>query len=212
MMNKLQTNLAAAKNRYQDTLKALDEVGAKQVKATKIVSALQAEKDSLADVQEQVNNIRLDAMETGKTTVYLPVELSKKYERLREIDEVLPTALRRKESLAKERAVTEVAVEDAGEAIRREAGSILAAEQADVWERAKELWSEYVETIREVLVLGSTGHGRYPWSEIVENLNSLTPSAYRELNGEGVAKTNVGREKVRQRYADLIAPVGAALS
>ncbi|WP_215747101.1 hypothetical protein [Gluconobacter sp. P1C6_b] len=212
MMNSAEINLAVAKNRHRDVLKALDEVAAKQVKAAKVVSMLQAEKDALADVQEQVNNIRLDAMETGKTTVYLPAEVSKKYERLREIDEVLPAALRRQEALAGERAVTQAAIDEAEEAIRQEAGAILAAEQAEVWDRAQAVWADYIEAIREVLALGSTGYSRYSWNTIAEHLNSLTPSCYRELNGEGVAKTNAGREKVRQRYSDLIAPVGVARS
>ncbi|GCD56718.1 hypothetical protein [Acetobacter pasteurianus] len=212
MMNKLEINLAVAKNRHRDVLKALDEVRVKQIKAAKVVSMLQAEKDTLADVQEQVNNIRLDAMETGKTTVYLPSEVSKKYERLREIDEVLPAALRRQEALTGEIAVTQAAVDDAEEAIRREAGAILAAEQEEVWKRAEGLLAKYVEAMREVLVLGSTGHGRHPWSEIADRFNNLTPMAFREISGEGAALTDVGREKVRQRYADLVGPVGVARS
>lgn len=211
-MNKEEISLAVAKNRHRDVLKALDEVGVKQVKAAKVVSMLQTERDSLADIKTQVNDLRLDALETGKTTVYLPSEVSKKYERLREIDEVLPAALRRQEALTGERAVTQAAVDDAEEAIRREAGAVLAAEQEEVWKRAEGLWAEYVEAMREVLVLGSTGHGRHPWSEIVARFNNLAPMAFRELNGEGAALTDVGREKVRQRYADLVGPVGVARS
>lgn len=211
-MNKEEISLAAAKNRHRDALKALDEVGVKQVKAAKVVSMLQTERDSLADIKAQVNNIRLDALENGKTTVYLPAEVSKKYERLREIDEVLPAALRRQEALVGERAVTQAAVDDAEEAIRREAGAILAAEQAEAWDRAEGLWADYVEAMREVLVRDSTGYARYPWSTIAERLNHLTPAVFRELAGEGAAKTKAGREKIRQRYADLIAPVAAVRS
>lgn len=210
-MNKMEINLAVAKNRHRDALKAFDEIGVKQVKAAKVVSMLQAEKDALADVQEQVNNIRLDAIETGKTTVYLPVEVSKKYERLREIDEILPAALRRQEALTGEKAVTQTAVDDAEEAIRRGAGGILAAEQAEAWDRAEGLWADYVEAMREVIVRDSTGHARYPWSKIAERLNHLTPTAFRELTGEGATKTNAGREKIRQRYTDLITPVGGVV-
>lgn len=212
MTNKLEINLAVAKDRRRAALKALDEVRVKQIKAAKVVSMLQAEKDTLADVQEQINNIRLDAMETGKTTVYLPTEVSKKYGRLREIDEVLPAALRRQEALTGEKAVIEAAVQDADEAIRQESGAILAAEQVEVWDRAQVIWADYIEAMREVLALGSTGHSRYSWNTISEHLNSLTPSGYRELNGEGAAKTNARQEKVRQRYSDLITPVGVARS
>ena len=100
----------------------------------------------------------------------------------------------------------------AEEGIRQEAGAIIAAEREEVWARAQALWADYVEAMREVLALGVTGHSRYSWNTITEHLNSLTHSGYRELNGEGIAKTNAMQEKARQRYSDLIAPVGVARS
>ncbi|GAO01094.1 hypothetical protein Gxy13693_119_002 [Komagataeibacter xylinus NBRC 13693] len=114
-MNELEIKLAAAKNRRHDVLKALDEVGVKQRKAGALLERLKAEKESLSGAQEQVNNIRLDTMEAGETTVYLPAELSRQYERVKEIDSLLAAATKRAQSLSGERAVTDAAMQDADE-------------------------------------------------------------------------------------------------
>ncbi|MBV1830533.1 hypothetical protein HNW77_06455 [Komagataeibacter sp. AV436] len=209
-MNELEIKLAAAKNRRHDVLKALDEVGAKQRKAGALLERLKAEKESLSEVQEQVNNIRLDAMEAGETTIYLPAALSRQYERVQEIDTLLAAATKRAQSLSAERAVTDAAMQDADEAIRKEAGAILSAEQADVWERAKSLWAEYLEAVRETHALGATGRAGITWNTISGNLSQLTPSAFEALNGAGNLKTDKAREQVQQRFADLIAPVDPA--
>lgn len=114
----MNNNITAAKKQRQDVLRVLDEVGAKKIKAERVVMALQAARNSLADVQDQIDNIHRDSLATSKTTIFLPVDLAKKYERLLVIDKALSTAFRRKKALAEEWAVTLVAVEDTEAAIR----------------------------------------------------------------------------------------------
>ncbi|GAO01093.1 hypothetical protein Gxy13693_119_001 [Komagataeibacter xylinus NBRC 13693] len=64
--------------------------------------------------------------------------------------------------------------------------------------------------MREVVALGATGRAAIPWNAISGNLSQFTPSAFEELNGAGKLKMDEAREQVRQRFADLIAPVGPA--
>ncbi len=204
-MNELQISLAAAKNRRRDALKALDDVKQKQFKAAKVFSLLESEKETLAGVQAEVDNYRLDAMERGADPVFLPKSLMARLAAKNRVDQTIAAAQIREDNLKAERAVVEAAVADAEEAIRREAGAVLAAEQADVWKRAEGLWTDYIEAVREVIALGSVGYGRI---NVAERINHLTPLASRDLNGQGIGKTNARKEAARERYADLIAPVG----